>query len=70
MCSVLTVIRDEELTFRISEMQLARQSRKLQWIYREANEACTSIFQGTRNGASTWVRMVTCFGKIFRSMVF
>lgn len=70
VCSVFTVIRDEEITSRRSEMQPVRQSRKLRWIYTEANEACTSVFQGSRKETSTWVHMVTCLGKIFWSMVF
>lgn len=49
----LTVIRDGELTSRRSEMQPVRQSRKLRRIDREANEACASVFQGTRTGGST-----------------
>lgn len=66
VCTVLTVIRDGELTSRRSEMQPVRQSRKLRRIDREANEACASVFQGTRTGGSTWARMTTCFCKIFK----
>lgn len=70
VCSVLTVIRDEELTSRRSKMQPVRQSRKQRWVYTKANEACSSVFQGTREGAGMCVHMVICFCRIYRSTVF
>lgn len=69
-CSVLTVIRDEELTSRRSKMQPGRQSGEQKWVYTEANEACSSAFQGTGKGAGTWVHMLIGFCNIFKNTVF
>jgi hypothetical protein len=64
-CSVLTVIRDEELASRRNDMQPVRQRRREKCVHRGANGACAGVFQGPGKGLTTWVHKVTCLCKIF-----